>query len=264
MRSDAYGGAFCRAYDRLNRDTDYRAYADFALACQQRFGRDVLTHVCDMACGTGNLSLEFAKRGFGVTAFDLSEDMLAIADEKRFQSPFSARVTLTQQDLRSFRLANSAQLVCCMADSINYLTTPQEVKDAFHSVGRALSEGGVFVFDVNSRFQFEHVYADHVYALESETDYLVWQNDYNSNTRICTFAIDLFTRSGQGPQYRRYAELQRERMYTVRQLTTYLRETGFLLMGCYRNFSFVPANEATDSRLYLVAVKESGATTAKE
>jgi 2-polyprenyl-3-methyl-5-hydroxy-6-metoxy-1,4-benzoquinol methylase len=39
-----------------------------------------LGSVLDIGCGTGTLSLEMAKRGYKVTATDLSEDMLQIVD----------------------------------------------------------------------------------------------------------------------------------------------------------------------------------------
>ncbi len=38
--------------------------------------------VCDLACGTGNITIPLAKRGYDMTGVDISEDMLNIAREK--------------------------------------------------------------------------------------------------------------------------------------------------------------------------------------
>ncbi len=54
-----------------------------------------------MACGTGNLSYYFAKDGYKLTCFDLSDEMLSIAYEKlnRFKN-----IKILNQDMVNFKL----------------------------------------------------------------------------------------------------------------------------------------------------------------
>ena len=43
---------------------------------------DVREGLLDLACGTGEISVELAKQGFDVSGVDLSDEMLAVANEK--------------------------------------------------------------------------------------------------------------------------------------------------------------------------------------
>lgn len=80
-------------YDRLNRimtaglDRRWRRRAVQALGTQASSLREVAGwkpayHVLDVACGTGDLTLDLLRCGHHVTGVDLSEQMLAIAKNK--------------------------------------------------------------------------------------------------------------------------------------------------------------------------------------
>ena len=153
MKTNEYGKYLSEAYDILETDVDYEEWADFYLACAKKYTGKKPAHICDMACGTGKLSVAFEKRGIKVTAFDLSEDMLSLAD-KRARDEGAEDVRFTRQDLRDFRVYAPVELCVCMMDGINCLGTPADVSSAFESAHRALCEDGLFIFDVNSRRKF--------------------------------------------------------------------------------------------------------------
>ena len=71
-------GEFAAVYDRLMDDFDYPAWAEYYLELISRAGVKV-RRMCDCACGTGSMSIQFAKRGINVTGMDISRDMLEIA-----------------------------------------------------------------------------------------------------------------------------------------------------------------------------------------
>ena len=78
---DAYG-AIARVYDRLNAEIDYAAWADFVEACFSRYLNDKPELLLDLACGTGSMTLELARRGFDMIGVDASPDMLSVACER--------------------------------------------------------------------------------------------------------------------------------------------------------------------------------------
>ena len=72
---------FSKVYDELMQEIDYGAWGDYLFRITLNAARPI-KKVLEFGCGTGNITLELAKKGFEVTAVDLSEEMLTVADEK--------------------------------------------------------------------------------------------------------------------------------------------------------------------------------------
>ena len=69
------------SYDALTYDIPYEKILQFWETLLKRYRLRPET-VLDLACGTGSLSVLLAERGYRVIGADLSEEMLAVADEK--------------------------------------------------------------------------------------------------------------------------------------------------------------------------------------
>ena len=78
--TDAYT-VLAGCYDRLTADVDYERWADYVERHFQR-GKRPVRRVAELGCGTGSLTRLLAGRGYGMTAVDLSPDMLAVAEQK--------------------------------------------------------------------------------------------------------------------------------------------------------------------------------------
>ena len=98
----------------------------------------------DVGCGTGTFLLHLARLCDGLYGVDRSAEMLAQARRKLA----GANVTLLQQDLRRLRLPRPVDLITCMFDTLNYLTTAAGVQEALESARENLRNGGSLVFDV--------------------------------------------------------------------------------------------------------------------
>ncbi len=252
MSSESYGKYLSEVYDTLNSDIDCCAWADFYEQCFKKFGVNV-HHINEIACGTGTMSRILSKRGYTLTCSDLSEEMLSLAD-KRAQEENIKNVIYTRQDMRSFCDSKKADAVICMLDSLNCMPAPKDVKMCFASAFNVLREGGIFLFDVNSKYKFEKIYGDNAYILEDEGVVCAWQNFYDESKKICDFYLSFFLQEQNG-LYSRHDEVNRERMYTVKALTKYLCLSGFEVAGVYGDFDFQEADENTHERLYFAAIK---------
>ena len=78
MSYDGYS-AIARVYDRLNKDIDYKKWADFFEECFSRFLCQKPEIILDLACGTGRMTRELASRGYDMIGVDGSADMLGEA-----------------------------------------------------------------------------------------------------------------------------------------------------------------------------------------
>ena len=71
-------GAISAIYDKINSRVDYVAWADFFEKCFDKFLKERPEFVLDLACGTGSMTLELARRGYDMIGLDLSEEMLHV------------------------------------------------------------------------------------------------------------------------------------------------------------------------------------------
>ena len=238
-------------YDAINKDIDYRAWADFVESC---LTKDYLSDrraelVLDLATGTGKMAIELARRGYDMTAVDISSEMLDIG--RRRAQQMGLDILWLCQDMRSFELYGTVDAVVCCLDSINHLTGSGDLRRCFDLVHNYLYPGGLFIFDVNGRGKFERVYSDRTYVFEENDSFCVWENFYDADKGICDFYITLFEEQGDG-SYIRHDEIQRERVYTLRSLRSMLKRSGFELVGAYSDLERTPGTD-DDDRLYLVA-----------
>ena len=244
--------AIARVYDKLNAEIDYTAWADFFEKCFDKYLAKKPSLVLDLACGTGRMTRELARRGYDMIGVDGSQDMLYEA----MYSNDASGILYLLQDMREFELYGTVGAVVCCLDSLNYLLDIKDLEATFKTVHNYLDPDGLFLFDVNSPHKFECVYADNAYILEDENEdggaiYCGWQNFYDRESRVCDFYLSVFE-EGENGQYYRDDEHQRERCYTKEEIENALVSTGFELLGVYNGLDF-EALTPTDERWYFVA-----------
>ena len=239
-------------YDGINKDLDYSKWADFIEEIiSQEFKSGKPDLVLDLACGTGRMTIELAKRGYDMTGVDYSPEMLNEARIQADKCGFDGKILWLCQDMCEFELYGTVDVAVCCLDSINHLTDNKSLKKTLFLVHNYLIPDGLFIFDVNGKNKFETVYADRSYVMEENNTVCVWQNYYNSKNGICNFYISVFEEQKDG-SYIRHDEIQREKMYTVRSIKAALKESGFEFIGAYSDFDFSEGTDKND-RIYFVA-----------
>ena len=245
-------------YDRLNGDVDHEAWADYYISEIRRYERGRTVLVLDMGCGTGSLTLPFARRGYDMTGLDANPDMLTVARDRAEREGLSDRILWLLQDMTDFELYGTVEAVVSSLDCVNHLLTPRDVKACFSLVHNYLSPDGLFLFDVNSPHKFRTVYGERAYLFEDKSGFCAWQNAFREKSGICDFAVTLFQRERDG-RYVRRDSFSRERMYSLKSLARYLKETGFELLSVSGGFDGHPACD-TDMRLFFTARAVKSAT----
>ena len=235
--------AIARVYDKLNAEIDYTSWASFFEECFDRYLPHRPELVLDLACGTGRMTLELAARGYDMIGVDGSADMLG---EALLQNDGRYSILWLQQDMRSFELYGTVGAVTCCLDSLNYLLTPEDLAKCFATTHNYLDPDGLFLFDMNTPYKFEHVYGNNAYVLEDEivwedgeksAIYCGWQNTYHPESLLCDFDLSLFEEDTDG-RYRRSDEHQVERCYDLKTVKSLLQKAGFELLGVWGGFDF--------------------------
>ena len=244
---DAYH-ALAVSYDRLTNDVDYEATVAFYNEILKREGLKPRTAV-DLACGTGSVTAILAKQGLDVTGVDLSEEMLTVAMEKVMDMEHPPRFVC--QPLQELRLPKGVDLATCALDSLDYITDPADCAEAIRRVYKVLNPGGIFIFDVNTPEKLRAMDGQ-VFLDEDDEVYCIWRGEFDEQTNICSYGMDLFQRKGD--LWERSFEEHREYAYSQEQLTKYLKAAGFTHIEVYADRKFTAPAEG-EQRIYFKARK---------
>ena len=244
---DAYKN-LAASYDRLTNDVDYEATVAFYEEILRREGITPRT-VVDLACGTGSVTEILARKGYRVTGVDMSEEMLTEAAMKTMdleQPPM-----YSCQRLQNLRLPRGVDMAVCALDSLDYILDPEDCKEAIRRAYKALNPGGIFIFDVNTPEKLRAM-DDQIFLDEDDEVYCVWRGEFDEETNICSYGMDLFQREGN--MWRRSFEEHREYAYSQEQLTRFLKDAGFTHIEVYADRLF-EAPRAGEQRIYFKARK---------
>ena len=244
---DAYH-ELAQSYDRLTNDVDYDATVAFYYEILKRENVVPRTAV-DLACGTGSVALRLAQKGLQVTAVDMSWEMLMVAQQKAQEAGVQPQFAC--QKLQQLCLPRGVDLAVCALDSIDYILDPGDCQTAIRRVYKALNPGGCFIFDVNTPEKLRAMDGQ-VFLDEDEDVYCVWRGEFDEETNICSYGMDLFQRHGD--TWQRSFEEHREYAYSAEQLTDYLRNAGFTGIRIYGDRTF-DAPGAGEQRIYIKARK---------
>ena len=240
--------ALAASYDRLTNDVDYEATVDFYYEILKREGLKPRTAV-DLACGTGSVAAILAKRGLAVTGVDMSEEMLTVAQQKCCDLENPPRFVC--QSLQRLWLPRGVDMAVCALDSLDYVTNPEDCKEAIRRAYKALNPGGIFIFDVNTPEKLRAMDGQ-VFLDEDDDVYCVWRGEFDEKTNICSYGMDLFQR--EGTLWHRSFEEHREYAYSQAQLTGFLKAAGFTQIGVYADRRFEAPRDG-EQRIYFKARK---------
>lgn len=142
--------AFAPIYNEFNHLNDYEMWLGRTLLPELEQRGLKLGRALDVACGTGRAFAPLLKRGWEVRGCDLSPGML-----ERARQEAAGRVELEVADMRELPVYGEFELVLSLNDSVNYLLGDDDLARALAAMGANLGEGGLLLFDVNSRSTYE-------------------------------------------------------------------------------------------------------------
>lgn len=237
---------FAEVYDRLMDDFDYPAWAEYYLRLLERAGCRPRT-MCECGCGTGSMTLEFARRGIKITGVDLSGEMLEEAQRKAraagIMTPF------VQQDMTRLALPRRVEAIVACCDGVNYLTDGEQVRAFFRAARQWLKPGGALAFDVSTGRKLLEEMGNAFFGEDRDEVTYLWQNRREGS--LLHMELCFFVRREDG-LYERFDESQVQRAHTVEELTQALSECGFTDIAAFGGQTFDPPRPE-DRRVHLIA-----------
>jgi SAM-dependent methyltransferase len=132
-------------YYHIAFELNRKAETDFLAACFRKYARGSVRRVLDVACGTGHHTLRLARRGYRMTALDLSAPSIAFLGAEAAR--LGLDVATVVGDMTSFRLPKPVDAAICMQDSQGHLLETAALLAHLRAVRRNVRPGGLFIFD---------------------------------------------------------------------------------------------------------------------
>ncbi|MFJ7746252.1 class I SAM-dependent DNA methyltransferase [Peribacillus sp. NPDC097295] len=239
---------FAYVYDELMKDAPYEKWLLILTAKLEQYGIDG-RKVLDLACGTGEITVELAQHGFDVSGVDLSDEMLMVANEKAAKQGLS--IPFFQQDMAELEGLGLYDCVTIFCDSLNYLREEADVLKTFTRVHDHLEEGGLFIFDVHSIYKMEEIFQNNTFAVSDEEVSYIWDSFPGEEPYSVEHDLSFFVRDDQSGLYDRFDELHYQRTYSIQQYKDWLQLAGFETLEILADLEETPPVEETERILFV-------------
>ena len=185
----AYTG-FAYVYDEYMDNIPYEEWCEYLVERLKEQGVTPDMEIADLGCGTGTVTQLLDKAGYSCVGIDNAPDMLTIAAEKLYES--GQEIVYSLQDMRDFELPYEVDAMVSIADSMNYITSKEDITSVFECVKKGLKPGGVFIFDLKTIHFFRDVLAENTYAENRDDSAFIWDNYYDEETRNNEYDLAVF------------------------------------------------------------------------
>ncbi|MCK1982088.1 MULTISPECIES: class I SAM-dependent DNA methyltransferase [Peribacillus] len=241
---------FAYVYDELMKDAPYEKWLMVLTAKLEQYGIDG-RKVLDLACGTGEMTVELAQHGFEVTGVDLSDEMLLVANEKAVKLGLS--IPLFQQNMAELEGLGQFDCVTIFCDSLNYLRDEEDIVKTFIRVHEHLKNGGLFLFDIHSIYKMEEIFRDNTFAVNGEEVSYIWDCFPGAEPYSVEHDLSFFVRDDESGLYDRFDELHYQRTYPVEQYKKWLEQAGFTVSEILADLEEAPLVTETERILFVAS-----------
>ena len=237
---------FSHFYDVLTYDVNYKARAKHLINIFKEKDK-IPSLLLDFACGTGSFSTEFAKMGIDVIGVDMSENMLAEAQQKNADLT-NPVLYLCQKgsDLDLYGTVDGA--VSCL-DSLNHITDYQEFCNTLNKISLFLEKDRLFIFDLNTPYKHREVLAGKSFHIKRKGVDCVWRNRTIDNFTVeinlnFSYKTGLFKRETISENFL-------ERAYTEQEIENALTGAGLQLEAVYGENTNLPPKDNSQRNIYV-------------
>jgi len=236
-------------YDKLMDNVDYVSWADYLEKLLSRMGMQKNNTILELGCGTGNITVELASRGYDICGLDISADMLAVAREKIEEEGYL--VQLFCQPMEQLNLNAKFNCIIIPCDGVNYITSKRDLSILFTRVKKHLTKDGILIFDISSKYKLSDILGNNTFTRIDEELCYIWENSYNS--KKCEVYMDLTFFQRQGENYIRFEETHVQRAYGSEEIVEVLNKAGFGSIKVYGDFKFSSPSPKSE-RIHFTAI----------
>jgi len=256
---NAYTG-FAKVYETFMDNIPYDIWTEYLTGLLAEYGVAPGSLLCELGCGTGTMTRRLAAAGYDMIGIDLSEEMLDIA---RYEHPECGQdILYLNQDMREFELYGTVAAVVSLCDSMNYLTSEDDLLQVFKLVNNYLDPGGYFIFDMKTEYHYEVMMGNRTIVDNREDCCLIWENFYDKEKQLNQYDITIYAKAefedeeeedeDMPPLFERMEESHVQRAYPVEKIKELLEKAGLEFVAVYEACT-KDAPKPDSDRIYFIA-----------
>ena len=212
----------------------------------------------ELGVGDGRIAVEAARRGKTMVGVDDSAAMLELCRARAEAAGVLERITLLQDDFRTFQLEEPAALVAIPFHTIGHMLSLDDKRACLAHVHDQLVPGGRLIFD--------HFVADPAYLARSGQPVLrAATTDERTGGETLLWVVTTYDVAVQGMTVRAITEeldgegvLLRRRVRRLdfswiepEETRTLLEETGYSIEAAWGDFDGTPLDESSSTQLWI-------------
>jgi SAM-dependent methyltransferase len=215
---------------------DYESQANHLEQIFKKHGK--VKSVLDVASGTGNYTMIFAKRGYAATGLDLSDGMLRVARKK---AGSAKNPRFFKMDMRRIKLPDRYDAVTVLFGGFGYLHDYHDVEKFLQGARSHLNRGGLLVFEFwqNSAITpaaitpSGHSSVDRIEA-DDELIIRMHLSKYDAVTNILSVNFDHYILDTKEKKLLdTFSETHLLKTYIISHIQELLERNGFKALGFY-------------------------------
>lgn len=245
---------FSSVYDILTENVEYERISNKICSLLHKNGVD-RGLLLDLGCGTGTLSFLLEQRGFDIIGVDASEDMLAVANEKKYEDNSSALFLC--QKAEELDLFGTIQCAVSTLDTFNHIGNIEKIEKAISLVSLFMDMNGIFIFDMNTPYKHTKILGNNTFVYDMDEVYCVWQNSYDKASEKTDIDLDFFIKNEDDDCFERYSESFSEYVYDINEIVNIIKKCGFTLLAATDDYSDEPVCDTTERITFICKKTET-------
>ncbi len=144
--------------------------------------------VLDIGCGTGNLTIELARKFNHVTGIDLDEDMVRIAQNKSEDVSNIEMISMNMMDISEQFGIESKDIILTFGNTLVHLNDVTLIKTFLKRAYEVLKEKGIFLAQI---INYDRILDNKIKGLSTiENEHIRFERLYNYKENPKTIAFD--------------------------------------------------------------------------
>ncbi len=229
-------------YDTMMSHVEYRLWLRLIKKVINKFCDTKNPQILEIGGGTGTLSQKLSKSGYSIFTSDISFNMSKYSYSKN-NNPFCA-------DIKSLPIKKQFDLLIFLYDGINYLKNKEEYNSAFNEAYCTLKSGGLFLFDVTTRFNSINNFKNIVDYEDDEEMTYIRHSYYNKKDSSQHNDFIVFKKNGK--DFSKSYDFHKQYVFDVAEIKKFIPHNLFKIEGIWDDFSTEPYNTSSERIHFLL------------